>query len=994
MSPEEKKLEKLSKLFEIVNEDYATPDDLIKLTETILSIITSEREKLQSNIAENKGIIDTSSATTLQKLTATSDRLESLIQNLSKVTDSKLNTATTQLSKEIKRVEKKIPTKTVLTDIYTQIDAINEGLNDLPTEFTTNNEAIRDGLELLQGDERLDKSAIKGLDDYDELLRLAKSPKEIVGAGVRLLRYLQDVNIEGITNGQTLIWNTTLQRFEAGSGGTGGGHTIQDEGTPLTQRANINFVGANVNVTDDAGNDATVVTISGGGSGTVNTIVAGNNIDVDATDPANPIVSVETLTLADISDVTASITELNYIDGVTSAIQTQLNGKAPSLGADDNYVTDAEKAALHAAVTVTDSTSIDITLTGQDITVQREALTGAITAPKNSNTTSLGSFTTAQFNTALSDNDVATGGGTATGTNTGDQTSIVGITGTKAQFDTAVTDGNILYVGDVTQYTDELAQDAVGAMVATSIVYNDAGATLQRAALTGAITASQDSNATALGSFTVAQLNTAISDANVIPEAGGTFTGDISVPDEAYGVGWNGSLEVPTKNALYDKIETISGGATTNINTVYIDQAGGTSDTYGALSGARNGSNTVFTVSQSVYATGTLKVWRNGQLQTQGSSEDFVETAPASGIFTVAVAPASTDEITVEYQKVTTSAASFDELAQDAIGTILTDSSEIDFTYNDGVPSITASIVAGSIDETKLDVSTNASLDLADSALQSAAIGVTVQGYDADLAAIAALTPSNDDFVQRKAGAWTNRTVAQVKTDLGLTGTNSGDQTSIVGITGTKAQFDTAVTDGNIMYVGDAPTAHTHLLAAGATDVTATAAELNILDGATLSVTELNYVDGVTSAIQTQINAKPTISSGAGAPASTPTKVGDIYIDTTGDDAYIAVGTASSADWEKSNDGAGGGISDGDKGDITVSASGATWTVDANAITFAKMQAITDGVLLGASGGTAVEEITIGAGLSLAGNTLSATGGGGGTNLGLVIATATGYNMV
>lgn len=37
------------------------------------------------------------------------------------------------------------------------------------------------------------------------------------------------------------------------------------------------------------------------------------------------------------------------------------------------------------------------------------------------------------------------------------------------------------------------------------------------------------------------------------------------------------------------------------------------------------------------------------------------------------------------------------------------------------------------------------------------------------------LTPANDDFLQRKAGVWTNRTVALVKTDLGLTGTNSGD---------------------------------------------------------------------------------------------------------------------------------------------------------------------------------------------------------------------------
>lgn len=100
--------------------------------------------------------------------------------------------------------------------------------------------------------------------------------------------------------------------------------------------------------------------------------------------------------------------------------------------------------------------------------------------------------------------------------------------------------------------------------------------------------------------------------------------------------------------------------------------------------------------------------------------------------------------------------------------------------------------------------------------------------------------------------------------------------------------------------------------------------------------------DDGTLALLSDVTARPTISSGAGAPASTPTKVGDIYIDTTGDDAYVAVGTASSADWEKTNDGAGGGISDGDKGDIVVSSSGTVWSLDSGVVTTAAKTVLDD----------------------------------------------------
>ena len=53
----------------------------------------------------------------------------------------------------------------------------------------------------------------------------------------------------------------------------------------------------------------------------------------------------------------------------------------------------------------------------------------------------------------------------------------------------------------------------------------------------------------------------------------------------------------------------------------------------------------------------------------------------------------------------------------------------------------------------------------------------------------------------------------------------------------------------------------------------------------------------VKNALETLNTEKPTISSGILAPTSTPTKVGDIYIDTVAKKLYFATGVTSSADW-------------------------------------------------------------------------------------------------
>lgn len=53
------------------------------------------------------------------------------------------------------------------------------------------------------------------------------------------------------------------------------------------------------------------------------------------------------------------------------------------------------------------------------------------------------------------------------------------------------------------------------------------------------------------------------------PLAGATFTGAVEVPDDAYDAStWNGNEEVPTKNAVRDKIESLAAGSSVVVQVV------------------------------------------------------------------------------------------------------------------------------------------------------------------------------------------------------------------------------------------------------------------------------------------------------------------------------------------------------------------------------------------------------------------------------------------
>ena len=74
--------------------------------------------------------------------------------------------------------------------------------------------------------------------------------------------------------------------------------------------------------------------------------------------------------------------------------------------------------------------------------------------------------------------------------------------------------------------------------------------------------------------------------------------------------------------------------------------------------------------------------------------------------------------------------------------------------------------------------------------------------------------------------------------------------------------------------------------------ITATVSELNTLDGITATVTELNYTDGVTSAIQTQLNNKQPLDAGLTSISALTTSA-DKMIYTTASDTYATASLTS-----------------------------------------------------------------------------------------------------
>lgn len=377
-----KNLEKIAKIFQPQN--IITSEEIDQVLKGIMEILASYKKGTDAINEETKAVVNILLDKVVQSNKQTLDKAETVLDN--RISD--LETLLKDVKQMINDVEeiasnvkdgKDADEEKIVEDVVNRIKLE-------PTIVTLSAEEVRDRLSSLKDEARLDKSAIKGL---DKILQQTDLDYAIATLQQQTSFLINKGGLKTVSHDTTLTGDGTPENPLAVAGG-GSGITLQTDGTPNGDQTLLNLqAGTNITLTDNGTGTVTIDATGGGGGspggsttqlqynnagsfggisgattdGTATTYTTGNLKAADVKASGSGGLSVlsnagtqtalfgaggganntfygdvkldyATATTVPYIDASKNLissavtpTELGYLSGVTSAIQTQLNAK-------------------------------------------------------------------------------------------------------------------------------------------------------------------------------------------------------------------------------------------------------------------------------------------------------------------------------------------------------------------------------------------------------------------------------------------------------------------------------------------------------------------------------------------------------------------------------------------------------------------------------------------------------------------------------------------
>ena len=198
-------------------------DDDRKLKKQILSQYNKLSQNIEKQITETKN--DQKESANILK-----DYFEGLKDEISNLPEVKYyDNPIDDLKKDLSKLDKKIDTKDInISELYKIVGELKEKQGILKEEIN-NRPVTPDPLEK-QGNDPLTPTdqkfaTLKDLSEHYRLFvnRVQQQLYTIGGGGAVLLNDLDDVNIDGLVDGNTLLWNASTSKWDVGDGGGGSG---------------------------------------------------------------------------------------------------------------------------------------------------------------------------------------------------------------------------------------------------------------------------------------------------------------------------------------------------------------------------------------------------------------------------------------------------------------------------------------------------------------------------------------------------------------------------------------------------------------------------------------------------------------------------------------------------------------------------------------------------------------------------------------------------